>query len=318
MTMSRPFVEWRFGSDEEWREARKQGVGGSDVAAIMGISTYKSPLEVWLEKTGRAPSPDLSGNEKVEWGNRLEPMVADKFRDSHPELRVRRKNATMQSLERPWALANIDRELRGEEGPGVLEIKTVGLRSADHWVFGVPDYYMTQVQHYLSVTGWNYAWVACLIGGQEYREYYVPRDEEDIAAIDRAVDTFWNDYVEKGVMPAMTGGGHEGNALAGMFPQGNGYAKALDADFPELGERALIDQEIKELEARKKKLDNEIKARIGDGKGIDTESVHCTWVRFEASKFDAKAFDAANPGLRDPYITRYAKDSGLRFSPAKD
>ena len=316
--MGRPYTEVRYASDEEWREARKHGIGGSDVGAIMGLSKWKSPLEVWLEKTGRAEPPDLSGKESVEWGNRLEPMVAEKFADMHPEYKVLRKNCTMVSKERPWAFANIDRELRGPDGRGILEIKTAGLRSDKDWVFGPPDHYVCQIQHYLSVTGWDFAWCAVLIGGQEYREYMIPRDESDIGAIDAAVDSFWRDFVIAGVMPQITGTGDEGAALTSMFPQGEGYEKAMDADFPELGERALVNEELKALNERKKTLDNEIKARIGDSKGIDTESVHCTWVRTESSKFDAKAFDRDHPGMRDPYITTYTKDGGLRFSPAKD
>lgn len=311
------YEEVRYATDEEWREARKGGVGGSDVAAIMGISKWKSPLEVWLEKTGRAESPDLSDNEAVEWGNRLEPMVADKFASLHPEMSVLRKNCTMVSNKRPWAFANIDRELRSKDGRGILEIKTAGARSADHWVFGVPDFYMTQVQHYLSVTGWDFAWVAVLIGGQEYREYYVPRDEADIRAIEGAVDMFWNGYVVPGVMPQMTGYGNEGSALAEMFSdKSDEYIPVLDADFPELGEAAEINREIKALQERKKELDNTIKAKIGNAKGIESESTRCTWVRSASTKFDAKRFDADNPGARDPYITTYAKDGGLRLSAA--
>ena len=71
-----PYTTVRFyGTDEEinaqWVKARKSGVGGSDGAAIMGLNKYSSPLEVWLVKTGKQPSPDLSGNQAVEWGNIL-------------------------------------------------------------------------------------------------------------------------------------------------------------------------------------------------------------------------------------------------------
>lgn len=310
------YTEVRYSSDEEWREARKKGIGGSDVAAIMGLSKWRSPLDVWLEKTGRAEPPDLSGKESVEWGNRLEPLVAEKFKDMHPELKVLRKNCTMVSNERPWAFANIDRELRGD-GRGVLEIKTVGLRSASEWVFGVPDYYMTQVQHYLSITGWDFNWVAVLIGGQEYREYFVPRDEDDIAAIDKAVDTFWLEFVLKGIMPQVVG--NDSRALTEIYADPHeGYVPVMDADFPQLGERALVNEELKALEARKKQLDAEIKAAIGDSKGIESESVRCTWSRTKSKKLDSKRLREEMPEAYSKYETEYTRDGGLRFSPAKD
>lgn len=293
--MSRKYAEVRYATDEEWRAARRLGVGGSDVGAVMGLNKWKSPLEVWLEKTGRAEPPDLSGKESVEWGCRLEPLIAEKFAEMHPEYRVRRKNCTMVSSERPWARANIDRELVGD-GRGILEVKTAGARSADDWVFGPPAHYEAQVQHYLSVTGWDFAWVAVLIGGQEYREYRVERDEEDIAAIDAAVDSFWNDYVVKGVMPKMTGLGDEGGALASMHPDPSAeYVPVFDADLPELGERVELGIELNALNERKRLLDSMLKAQIGDYRGIESESVRATWVR-----------------------GKEGQDKGLRLSPARE
>lgn len=316
----RPYVEKRYATDKEWADARKGGIGGSDVASIMGINPYSSPLEVWLVKTGRAESPDLSEKESVEWGNRLEPLVAEKFAENHPELKVRRKNCTMVSVKRPWAFANIDRELRDPEGRhGVLEIKTTGMRSADQWVYGPPTHYLCQIQHYLSVTGWDFAWCAVLIGGQEYREFYVPRDEDDIRAIDEAVDEFWNVYVANETIPQLTGQGNESKALTEMYREDTGeYVPTLDSDFPELGERALLNDEIKALEARKKHLDNEIKARIGESRGIESESVRCTWVRSTSRKFDSKRFKEEKPEEYASYEVEYVRDGGLRFSPARD
>lgn len=316
--MTRLYTELRYGSDAEWREARKGGIGGSDVGAIMGLSNWTSPLEVWLVKTGREEPADLSGKESVKWGNVLEPVVAGEFASRHPEMKVLRKNCTMVSKERPWAFANIDRELRGPDGRGILEIKTAGLRSADQWVFGPPDHYLCQVQHYLSVTGWDFAWCAVLIGGQEYREYFIPRDEDDIAAIDAAVDKFWNEYVVTGVMPEMTGRGNEGRALAGLHLENNGeYVSVMDADFPELGEAVSLNQEIKALQARKREVDNAIKARVGDAKGIESESVRCTWSRFKEARLDSKRLKAERPEIFAEYSNESVKDGGLRLSPSK-
>ena len=84
MSKQAPYTQVRFdGSPDEvnakWERARRGGIGGSDVAAIMGISKYRSPYEVWLEKTGRVEPKDISGKQAVEWGNRLEDTVARKF-----------------------------------------------------------------------------------------------------------------------------------------------------------------------------------------------------------------------------------------------
>jgi predicted phage-related endonuclease len=103
-----------------------------------------------------------------------------------------------------------------------------------------------------------------------------------------------------------------------MHPDPSGeYLEALDIDFPELDERAHINDELKALEERKRKLDSIIKERIGDARGIRTESVKCTWVRSMSETFDRKRFDEDHPGLRDPYITVKPKDGGLRLSYAE-
>lgn len=322
--MTKPYTEIRFtGTPEEinkqWVEARKNGIGGSDVASIMGLNKYSSPLNVWLVKTGREESPDLSDNQAVEWGNRLEDVVADKFADEHPELQVRRRNATMVSIKRPWAFANIDRWVTdGKGNVGILEVKTVGMRRAADWDSGVPLYYLTQVMHYMSVTGYQYAWVAVLIGGQEFREYYIERDEQDIQAIDDAVDTFWRDFVETDTAPALIGNDPEANALLSQHSDpSTEFIAMLDEDVSMLDELQEIKDQMDDLKRRKTLIENQIKDLIGDNKGIETETKRITWVRSTRSSFDKKAFDAAHPGITNDYMKTSVTNGGIRISVKK-
>lgn len=322
--MTKPYTEIRFtGTPEEinaqWVEARKNGIGGSDVASIMGLNKYSSPLNVWLVKTGREESPDLSDNQAVEWGNRLEDVVADKFADEHPELQVRRRNATMVSIKRPWAFANIDRWVTdGKGNVGILEVKTVGMRRAADWDNGVPLYYLTQVMHYMSVTGYQYAWVAVLIGGQEFREYYIERDEQDIQAINDAVDTFWRDFVETDTAPALIGNDPEANALLSQHSdQSTEFIAMLDEDVSMLDELQEIKDQMDDLKHRKTLIENQIKDLIGDNKGIETETKRVTWVRSTRSSFDKKAFDAAHPGITNDYMKTSITNGGIRISVKK-
>lgn len=322
--MTKPYHEIRFtGTPEEinkqWVEARKNGIGGSDVASIMGLNKYSSPLSVWLIKTGREPSPDLSDNQAVEWGNRLEDVVADKFADEHPELQVRRRNATMVSIKRPWAFANIDRWVTdGKGNVGILEVKTVGMRRAADWDSGVPLYYLTQVMHYMSVTGYQYAWVAVLIGGQEFREYYIERDEQDIQAINDAVDTFWRDFVETDTAPALIGNDPEANALLSQHSDSSQeFISMLDEDVSMIDELQAIKDQIDDLKHQKTLIENKIKELIGNNKGIETETKRITWVRSTRSSFDKKAFDAAHPGITNDYMKTSVTNGGIRISVKK-
>lgn len=315
-----PYQEVRFkGTPEEvseqWREARTHGVGGSDVAAILGLNKYRTALDVWIEKTGRAQGADLSGVEAVEWGNRLEPVVASKFADVHPELKVRNKNAMMVSKARPWAFANIDRRLSMDGEPGVLEIKTVGYRRASDWEDGVPAYYLTQVLHYLSVTGWTYAYVAALIGGQQYVEYELKAEDyaEDIEYIDGVVDDFWQSYVLKDVEPAAAA--DDGGGLAMLHPDGEGELLAPEAqEAVEKYEQAK--ERERDIKDYKDALAAEIKQLMGDHQTLDTGGFKVTWTRGERVSLDSRRLKAEAPEVYERYARTSVRDGGLRVKAA--
>lgn len=301
---------------EAWRAERRKGVGGSDVAAIMGMSPYKSPYEVWAEKTGVVEPADLSGVERVMWGNVLEPVVGDHYRELHPEREVRRVNAMCRSIARPWAQASLDYEVRDPDlGWGVLEIKTVGYRSAPMWDDGVPIFYLTQVVHYLSVTGRPFADVAALIGGQEYREIRIMRDPADVEAVDAAVDAFWRDAVVGGVEPSPVAG--DSPALLRAHPEGDAYLVMDQSECPEFDRWAAAKRAADIARERLDAAAAALKARIGDAEGIDLGTGRVTWLRGTAQSFDRKRFDAEHPGLYKSYCTPKPRDMGLRFKERK-
>lgn len=316
--MAVPYTEKYTNSREEWLEARTKGIGGSDASAIMGLNPYATPYTVWLEKTGRVIPEDISDREAVYWGNRLEDVVAAEFNRRHPEYMVRRKNATLTSKARPWQLANIDRVIKDEQGRmGVLEIKTAGSFRADDWAEGIPDYYLPQPIHYLAVTGYEFFAVACLIGGQHYVEYMYERDEDDVAYLNEQEAAFWQ-LVEQDIPPMVSGADADAVALLRQHPSASDeYLQMLDDDVPQLEELEKVSATIKELEAEKKRLANEIKGIIGDAKGLQTPTQRVTWQRSEYTSFDSKAFKADEPELAKKYETTKTRDGGLRMTAKK-
>jgi putative phage-type endonuclease len=314
-----PYDCYVMENDDDWLRFRLEGIGGSDVSSIMGINKYGSPLEVWLEKTGRKQHDDMSGNEAVEWGNRLESMVREKFAEMHPELFVTAVGCTLVARGREWAHANMDGAVRGDDGWGVLEIKTVGASRASDWDDGVPDYYLAQVTHYLSVTGWKYAWVAALIGGQHYVEFKVVRDEEDVETVEGVVDTFWLEYVKADVMPAIVGTKSESKALFDMYGSSDGVATPENlAHFDSLveGYRNAKAME-KSYKERADRYANELRAAVGGMKSAVSDVWRVTWVKGTQTKFDAKRFRAEHPDLAPEYDITNPVDRGLRASESK-
>lgn len=279
------FTLTRCEDDAGWLEQRKRGIGGSDVAAIMGLSPWKSPLEVWLEKTGRADAPDLSDKESVAMGTELEGDVLEMYRRRHPASRVQRVNAILKSMYRPWAQASLDGIVRDPEmGWGVLEIKTGSKES--EWQDGVPLHYLTQVTHYLSVTGYKFADVAALIGdfGLHYHEYRVMRDEEDIRSVVESVDEFWADCVEKDQMPPFVSSlPSEGKALHELYKHSDGEMEPSDAERTEKLAALVLDlsTKVQDMTSQKLAASNELKRLVGEHKGIITPDHVITWVRSE-------------------------------------
>lgn len=299
------FTPYKLSSDEEWREFRKNGIGGSDVAAIMGISPYRTALDVWLEKTGRKEPADLSDNEAVYWGTVNEANVANRFAADHPEFEVSRVNATLVLNEDRVLMANLDRAVVDDSGePAVLEIKTASAYKASEWADGVPDYYLTQVTHYLLVTGWRRAFVAVLIGGNDYREYEVKRDEQDIEAVKNACDTFWNDFVEKRVMPEVVGDDmprltslHASHTDEFVTPDDCSEIDLLISDYKEALERE------KAAQSQKRDAQAKLCKIIGDNKGLVTDVARVTWSRGESARFDGKRFKEEHPDEYEEYTS---------------
>lgn len=319
MPADSPFDAYSLEDSDEWVRYRTTGIGGSDVASIMGASKYRSPLEVWLEKTGRKESPDLSDKESVEWGNRLESVIRDKFADVHPELEVSEVKATLVRKDRLWAHANLDGMVKDKDGNyGILEIKTVGKAREHDWDDGVPDYYLTQVTHYMSVTGWDYAYVAALIGGQRYVEHRVERDEDDVVAIVNAVDSFWRGFVMPDVMPAIVGTQSESRAIREQHPKatgGNEYVTKPDAqdmfnslawDYEKAREAESAAKKAKDIAANKMRL------IIGDSKSVSTDIYRATWVRSTTRRFDQSSFQRDYPDLYARYCRDFQRDGGIR------
>lgn len=202
--MSRPYDVIARTTDltrEEWLEIRRQGIGGSDLAAVLSLSDWNSPMSIYLDKIGELKEKPQS--EYAYWGNTLENIVAQEF-SKRTGLKVQRKNEMLRSKEHPFMMANIDRKIVGcHEG---LECKTTSEYKRSEWKGdNIPKQYILQCQHYMAVTGYNKWHIAVLIGGNTLEFKSIERDEDIIKmAIDKC-EVFWNNFVSKRIPPAIDG-----------------------------------------------------------------------------------------------------------------
>jgi putative phage-type endonuclease len=287
-------------SRSEWLAWRQKGIGSSDAPVAIGISPYKSPLALWLEKTRREKPEDLSTKEAVFWGTTLEPILAEVYAQ-RTQKKVRRVNQILQHPKHPYMLANLDRAI---EGGGVLEIKTAGLRSERQWEEGVPFPYQVQVLHQLAVTGKAWADVAVLIGGQEFRIYRVERDEDRIATLIDLESRFWQ-YVTEDQKPPVDGSESSNTALARLYPADS--ASLVDvSDQPERNALFAHLIEVRHarqaIEKQEALLEQQVKEVIADAQGAVFQGGKALWKLTKAShRLDVEKLTQEQPEIIQAY-----------------
>lgn len=295
-------------SREDWLEVRQRGIGSSDAAAAVGLSPYKSPLQLWAEKTSQArfaePDPQ-DDSHPMYWGSLLEPIVAAHY-TRRTGRRVRRINAVLQHPKHAWMLANVDREVTGAAEVQLLECKTAGIHGARLWKDGVPEYVQLQVMHQLAVTGKTACDVAVLIGGQELRIHRIERDEQAIAHLIKLESAFWR-CVEERRPPPADGSGSAERALQALYPNDRGQTldwtqdTEMSSTFSDL---QALRQRIDAHEIEAMRLRQRIEERMGDASKALFETGEVSWRRTSDSLvLDSKRLLADQPEL----IQGYAK-----------
>lgn len=309
-------VETKSLSREDWLSVRKNGIGGSDAAAAVGLSPYMSPLELFLIKTGRdadLPKPDSNDTtEPVYWGTLLEPIVAASYTKQTGN-RVRRVNAVLQHPTIPFMLANIDREVVGNRGVQLLECKSAGEFGARLWRDGVPEYVQLQVQHQLAVTGRQAADVAVLLCGQKLEVHRVVRDDGLIARLIELEAAFWR-YVEADMPPPADGSESADRALRCLYPGAGGTVdftddRSLSSTFSDL---VAVRAEIESHQAVESKLKQTIQQAMGEADRAEFETGSVSFRRSrDGTGIDLQRLLADHPALAAQYAI--TKPGSRRF-----
>lgn len=227
-----------YDNEDDWHELRAKRIGGSDIGAIIGVNPYKSIVDVYVDKT---EGSNFKGNELTHWGHMLEGTILKEFSNKHKELIV---YEVPYSVVNDFLIANLDGALKDKETGdyGVLEIKTTSLWNKKDWEDDViPQYYYAQVQHYLMLTGYKFAYIAVLIGGQQYKEFKIERNEEDIELIRNKATEFYQENLLKKIPPMPDGS----DAYMNYLKQ-----KALEIENNEVIEFADLEEKaakVKEL-----------------------------------------------------------------------
>ena len=295
---------------EEWLERRKEGIGGSDAAVVCGVSRYKSPVELWMEKTGQLPAQEAG--EAAYWGHQLEELVRTEF-TKRTGIQVEHRMELLRSDQHSFMQANLDGTCRQPDlGPCVFEAKTVSAFKAGEWEDGIPDEYYLQVQHYMAVTGYRGAYVAALIGGNNFRWKLIHRDDELIEALIQLEADFWK-HVQNETPPPLDGSNASAKFLAECFPSSlprstvelPGQAATLIRQYDEACEQ------LKAITEQKQQAENLLKQMLGEHESGTTGDHIVTWKNVTQERLDSKTLKAEHPALYKKYAS---KSSYRRFS----
>ena len=297
----------------EWLEVRRSGIGGSDAAASIGLSPWKSRYELYQEKISTSPPPRIS-NEAMTWGRLLEPLIREEF-SKRSGMAVRPLRSMLQHPSYPWMLADLDGLVEdSNRGVGILEIKTSSAFKSADWEDGkVPDHYMLQLQHYLEVCGLDFAIIAVLIGGNRLQWTQIEKDRELVEQLVELERRFW-EYVLTQTPPPVDGSTACTEMLVRKFPTSSNASPLILPTDADDWIRQYWQAKTEEDAAgeRKRLMENRLKEAMQDHERAVSPSGHqVSWKTVQSCRIDTTRLKKEEPAI----LERYASTtSSRRFS----
>lgn len=301
-------------SREEWLELRRHSIGGSDAAAIIGLSKWASPYTVWADKTGRLP--DKPDTEAMRQGRDLEEYVAQRFREATGK-RVKRCNAILYNPAYPHSHADVDRMIVGENAG--LECKTTSTLDVKQFR-GVefPEKYYAQCVHYMAITGADRWYLAVLVLGKEFHVYTLERDEAEIRALMDAETAFWEQYVETDTPPAADGAESTTDAIRTIYADSSQSICILFGRETLLEEYMALKSQSKALDARIAEIQNTIMEDMQDAERGECGAYTVIWKAQERDTFQRKEFEKAHPEINLAEYCRVSKSRPFKVTENKE
>jgi putative phage-type endonuclease len=263
----------------EQLEVRRGGIGSSDIAGLVGEDPFKTPFDVWLDKTGRAPNV---ANDQTELGDELEPVIAKKFAHVHG-VSLQIAKGTMQHPRHALVMATIDRRII--EVPELVEVKNVGFRMLHKWrgpasAYAAPSYVRIQGQWQCAVVGDVEAvWAAALLGGRDFHFERIESDREEQDALIYLAEKFWRDHVVNDRAPEPDHSERARKILEQLHPKAGPTVEATDAMASLARDYAAARTAEGEAKKAKELAGNRLRQLLGDASGTrDADWGAVTWL----------------------------------------
>lgn len=288
---------------EQWRELRRQGIGGSDAASIAGQNPYRSKFTTYYDKLGQLPEQEE--NESLRLGRDLEEYVAERFVEATGK-KVKNCNYILRSKKYPFMFANIDRMIVGENA--VLECKTT--RNFDKYDYKNGEFdarYYVQCLHYMAVCGFEKAYIAILEFGVGFYVITIDREkvEQDIKALIQLEELFWEENIKKRIPPTPTGIENDSKFIATAY-QADEELPTVDLTplDKQLEEIVALKAQKSALEAEIAERENSVKTTLAEATRGESERFKVTWKQSTTNRLDTATLKKEMPEVYDKYCNQ--------------
>lgn len=286
----------------EQKLLRKNGIGGSEAAAVAGVSRWRTPLQVYLDKINKTVEDDKNLSDYQHFGNILEPIVAEEYaRRTGKEIIIEDK--VLHHSKHPFMLATLDRRIKGDDA--ILECKTSTAYKHEEWgepgTDEMPKEYLLQCAHYAAVCDVSRVDVAVLIGGNDFRIYSYRRNPQLESRLITIEADFWYGHVLK-LVPPLTSSTTEASKLWPIS-----QAETVKADeniMSNVYELAAVSKKLKELEKKAEILKLNIVNTLQERSTLLDMSGNklATWKTQTVRRLDQSALQKEHPEIYNKYI----------------
>ena len=313
-------------SKEKWLKARKEGIGGSDAASVLGLNPYKSSMRVYMDKisTNHVGNKlkdiyedesirdiykhesikdkleiDKEVNYKMELGNKLKNFIANEFVLKTGK-KVRSINGILKNDKYPFALANIDRAVIGEKA--FLECKITNSYSKKLWQKEVPIYYKIQCYHYMAITGATHCYIAALIGNEELVIHKIDRNEELINEIMDLEKMFWDKCILGEELPSPDGSEDYSKVLQVLYKDSIDEELILFEKGDLLKRYDDVREFVKNLDMERKAIEQYLQMQMKDYEVAYLGDRKITWKKQVRNTIDTKKLKQDHPEIASKYM----------------
>jgi len=304
-------------------ENRHEFIGASEIGIIMGVGLFKTPFQLWCEKTQKIkPDENISPEqeERMLMGVMLEDVIAQRYAKKH-DVAVRRAPKVYIHPKYSFLRGHADRIITGSEKG--LECKNTSEYNSDKWNGDdIPEQYILQCQWLMGLSGRKEWDIAVLIGGNKYKDKTIKFDKDLFEHMVEVAVEFWNNNVLKDVPPALTEADNE--TIKNLYPSNNeelldlsGIDKALLDSFEEaVAQRQELKMHQKQINDEIAELEAKIKDVIKENAGVLTPNYKVTW-RLQKGQVTYDKEQMIIDGVYDKYATQ-GSFRCLRISVRKD